>query len=207
MKGKEAISGVLGGICFAGAFLAGGTPLIPALLIGTGAFVGGELIMSKTEIKPFDKVDEKNVDKVLADARKKNKYILDTIPRIDDEVIQKNLREINATTTKIINTVAKDKSKIKQSEKFFTYYFPITIEIVGKYDNIEDQKLSSSDAKKFFKSAHESIEEINRAYKKILESLYENDIESTETDMKVLNNILKSDGFNELNVKKEENDE
>ena len=207
MKGKEAISGILGGACFAGAFLLGGIPLIPALLIGTGAFVGGELVMSKTEIKPFEKVDEKNVDKVLADARKKNKYILDTIPKIDDEVIQTNLKEIYGTTNKIINTVAKDKKKIKQSEKFFTYYFPITTEIVSKYDNIEDQKLSSVDAKKFYKSAHESIEEINRAYKKILENLYENDIESTETDMKVLNNILKSDGFNELKVNKEENDE
>ena len=37
--------------------------------------------------------------------------------------------------------------------------------------------------------------------------MYESDIENATTDMKVLNNILKSDGFSELHIEKEEKDE
>ena len=74
MKNKEIYSGIIGGMFFAATYLAGGLPLIPAILVGGAAFVGGELLMSKTIIQAFDKVDEKNLDKVLADARNKNRF-------------------------------------------------------------------------------------------------------------------------------------
>ena len=105
MKNREVISGILGGSLFAATYLAVGIPIIPSIIFGAAGFIGTELIMSKTNVFTFDKVDETNVDKVLVDARNKNKYILEMISKIDDEEIQKYLKEINFTTGKIINTV------------------------------------------------------------------------------------------------------
>lgn len=207
MKNKEVISGMLGGAFFAATYLLAGIPVLPAVLFGGAAFIGSELLMSKTNIFVFDKVDEKNVEEVLSDARNKNKYILSMVDKIDDEDIKKYLKEIYTSTSKIINTVAKNKKKIKQTEKFFTYYLPATIGIISKYDELENQKLSSSDAKKFFESAHESLKEINSSFKKILNELYESDIENATADIKVLNNLLKSEGFNEIEVQKEDKNE
>ena len=207
MKHREVLSGLLGGTFFAATYLAMGIPIIPSLAFGAAAFLGGELLMSKKDIFTFDSVDEKNVDKVLNDAKKKNKYIQEMTAKIDDSDVRGYLKEINSTTAKIIQTVSKNKKKIKQSEKFFTYYLPITVGIVGKYDEIENQKLSSKDAKKFFESAHESLKEINTSFKTILNNLYESDIENATVDMKVLNNILKSDGFNDIRVNKEDKNE
>ncbi len=207
MKNKEVLSGILGGTFFAATYLAVGIPILPALAVGAAAFVGSELLMSKTNIFVFDKVDEKNVEQVLNDARKKNKIILDMVPKVDDEDIQEYLKGINTTTGKIISTVQKNHKKIKQSEKFFTYYLPVTVEIVEKYDDIENQKLSSKDAKKYFESSKETLREINSSFKKILNNMYESDIENATADMKVLNNILKSDGYSDIKINKEENDE
>ncbi len=207
MKNKEVLSGIIGGSFFATTFLALGIPIVPSLVVGAFAFLGGELIMSKTPLAIFDKVDETNVNKVLSDAKNKNKYILDMIPKIDDVEIQNHLKSINNTTSKIINTVDKNKKKIKQTEKFWTYYLPITVEIVSKYDEIENQKLSSKDAKDFFSKSREMLNEIDNSFKKILNNLYESDIENATADMKVLNSILKSDGFSELKVNKEEKNE
>ena len=207
MKNKEVISGVCGGAFFAATYLLAGIPILPAVLFGASAFVGTELLMSKTNIFVFDKVDEKNFVEVLEDAKNKNKYILSMADKIDDSNVQKCIKEINATTTKIINTVAKNKNKIKQTEKFFTYYLPSTVGIITKYDEIENQKLSSSDAKKFFENAYESLKEINSSFKKILNNLYESDIENASADMKVLNNLLKSEGFDEIEINKEGKDE
>ena len=207
MKNKEIISGLIGGSLFTLSYLTLGLPIIPAILVGTGAFIGGELIMSKTPLLAFERVDETNIDKVLKDARNKVKFIVGNISRIDDTDIKLYLNEISDTTTKIIESVQKDKKKIKRTEKFFTYYLPITVGIVGKYDEIENQKLSSKDAKKFFESAHESLKEINTSFKTILNNLYESDIENATVDMKVLNNILKSDGFNDIRVNKEDKNE
>ncbi len=207
MKNKEIFSGILGGTFFAATYLAAGIPIVPSLIFGAAAFLGGELIMSKTNIFTFDSVDEKNVNEVLEDARKKNKYLLEMVGKIDDADIKFYLKEINATVAKIIATVSKNKKKIKQTDKFFTYYLPITVGIVGKYDEIENQKLSSKDAKSFFENAHESLKEINVSFKKILNNLYESDIENASADMKVLNNILKSDGFSDIEVNKEDKNE
>ena len=60
MKNKEVISGVCGGAFFAATYLLAGIPILPAVLFGASAFVGTELLMSKTNIFVFDKVDEKN---------------------------------------------------------------------------------------------------------------------------------------------------
>jgi len=207
MKNKEVISGVCGGAFFAATYLLAGIPVLPAVLFGGAAFIGTELLMSKTNIFVFDKIDEKNFMEVLEDAKNKNKYILSMADKIDDENVQKCIKEINATTTKIINTVAKNKNKIKQTEKFFTYYLPSTVGIITKYDEIENQKLSSSDAKKFFENAYESLKEINSSFKKILNNLYESDIEDASADIKVLNNLLKSEGFDEIEINKEEKNE
>lgn len=207
MKNKEVIGGTIGGAFFAASYLLVGLPLLPAILAGGAAFVGSELLMSKTNIFVFDKVDEKNFLQVLDDARNKNKYILSMVDKIDDEDIKNYLKEINSTTTKIINTTEKNKKKLKQTEKFFTYYLPATIGIITKYDEIENQKLSSKDAKKFFASAHESLKEIDSSFKKILNNLYESDIENASADIKVLNNLLKSEGFNEIEIDKEDKNE
>ena len=207
MKNRDVISGILGGSLFAATYLAVGIPIIPSLIFGAAGFLGSELLMTRTNVFTFDKVDETNVEKVLEDAKRKNKYIFDTIAKIDDEEIQQYLKEINITTSKIISTVAKNKKKIKQSEKFFTYYLPITVGIVEKYDDIENQRLSSKDAKKYFESSKETLREINSSFKKILNNMYESDIENATADMKVLNNILKSDGYSDIKINKEENDE
>lgn len=207
MKNKEVISGILGGGFFAATYLLAGIPILPSMIFAASAFIGSELLMSKTNIFVFDKVDEKNVEQVLEDAKNKNKFILSMVDKIDDEEIKKYLKEINTTTNKIINTIAKNKKKIKQTDKFFTYYLPATVGIISKYDEIENQKLSSKDAKKYFESAHESLDEINTSFKKILNNLYESDIENASADMKVLNNVLKSEGFNEIEVNKEEKNE
>ena len=206
MKNKEVLSGILGGSFFAASFLAVGIPIIPSIVVGAFAFLGSELVMSKTQFVVFDKIDEKNAEQVLNDAKNKNKYILDMVPKIDDEIVQKYLKSINSTTSKIISTVSKNKKKIKQTQKFWTYYLPITVGIVQKYDEIENQRLSSKDAKDFFEKSRETLEEIDKSFKKILNNLYESDIENATADMKVLNTILKSDGFSELNAKEDNNE-
>ena len=207
MKNKEILSGVIGGSFFAATYLAVGLPLLPALLIGASAFVGGELLMSKTPVLTFDKVDETNIENVLKDARNKNKFIISKIDKIDDNDIKIYLNEISDSTYKIIDAISKNKKKIKRTEKFFTYYLPITVGIINKYDEIENQNLSSKEVKEFYTKAKESLKEINNSFKKVLNGLYRSDIENVETDMKVLNNILKSDGFNDIELIKEDKDE
>ena len=148
MKNKEIVSATIGGVFFAVPYLVLSAPLLPSLAIGAAAFGAGELVFG--DYKLTLKETNRSLYQVLEDAKKKNKHIVDMIPMIEDQEIQKELNEINDSVTKIIDTVAKNPKKVDQTDNFFDYYLPITVKIVDRYDEIENQKLTLSQiARKF----------------------------------------------------------
>ena len=78
---------------------------------------------------------------------------------------------------------------------FFNYYLPVTINILTKYDEIENQKLNTEDSKKFMESTQKMVKKINEAFKKQLSNLYQSDMIDTDAEMKVFDTMLKSDGY------------
>ena len=201
MKNKEIISAVLGGTFFAVPYLVLSAPIVPSLVIGAAAFGAGELVFG--DYKLTLKETNRSLYQVLEDAKKKNKHIVDMIPMIEDQEIQKELNEINDSVTKIIDTVAKNPKKVDQTDNFFDYYLPITVKIVDRYDEIENQKLSSAESKKFLTSTNKMVKEINKSYKKILDNLYKKEIVDMDAEMKVFNSLLKADGYNDADFHSE----
>ena len=203
MRNKEIVSAVIGGVFFAVPYLALSAPILPSLLNGAAAYGAGELVLWDPKIT----LKESNPDlfSILEKAKKENKHINQMIPMIDDIGIRSELAEIYESVSKIINTITKNPNKIKQVDNFFDYYLPVTIRIIDRYDEIENQKLSSKESKKFIDSTNNMIKEINKSYKKILNSLYESEIVDTDAEMKVFNSLLKDDGFrdSDIEVKKD----
>ena len=204
MKNKEIVSAAIGGVFFAVPYLGLAIPLVPSILIGAAAFGAGELALG--DGKKSLKEKNPSLYMVLEKAKKENAHILDMIPKIEKESLRKELNEINDSVKKIIETIEKDPKKIKKANNLFDYYLPITIKIVDRYDEIENQKLSSTESKKFFESTDKMITEINKSYKNILAELYKSEIVDMDAEMKVLNSLLKADGFDdtEIDVKKED---
>ena len=204
MKNKDVASAIIGSTFFAVPYLFLATPIVPSLIIGVAAFSAGELVFKNKENLTLKERD-RNLYEMLEKAKKENKHIIDMIPKIENSDIQKDLHEINDSVDKIINTITNSPKKIKQVNNFFDYYLPVTIKIIDRYDEIENQQLSSKDSKKFIESTNKMIDEINKSFKKILSELYKSDIVDTSAEMKVFDSLLKADGFddNEIDVKEE----
>lgn len=206
MKNSEIASALIGGTFFAVPYLALSLPILPSLAMGALAFTAGELVLKKNT--PLLKEKNPSLYDTLEKAKKQNKHILDMIPMIEDSEIQKNLNEINDTVTKIIKTIEKNPDREKKIKNFFDYYLPVTVKLVDRFDEIENQKISSSDSKKFYESTSKTISEINDVFKKFLNNLYESDMLDANVEIKVLNSMLKSDGLDKNSLKvKEENHE
>lgn len=203
MKNSEIVSAIIGSAFFAVPYLAFSLPVLPSLAIGATAFAAGELVLKKDTQK---KLKETNLSlyQMLERAKKQNKHILDMIPMIDDEDIKKNLNEINDSVNKIIKTLETNPSKEKKLKNFFDYYLPVTIKLVDRFDEIENQNISSKESKKFYESTSHTINEINEVFKKFLNNLYESDMLDTNVEIKVLNSMLKADGFDKDELKVEE---
>ena len=207
MKNTSVISAVVGTAFFAVPFFLIPGFAIPSIAIGAAAFGASELVLSGTRKMNDLKENNRLLYEKIEKANKDYSYICSMIPKIEDNKIKEDLGEICETTKKIINVVAKEPQKEKSITNFFDYYLPVLVKIITKYDDIENNRLVSNDSKKFMSSSKKLISEVNDSFKKILSSLYQEDIVDADAEMKVFNQMLKSDSFNDSELKVERDDE
>lgn len=143
---------------------------------------------------------------ILEDARNKTNKIEQIIPQIEDEELVNEIKEISNTVKKIISAVEKKPDKYEKMNNFFDYYLPVTINILNRYDEIENQSLNTEEANDFMNSTKNMVKKINKAFKVQLANIYQADIIDTDAEMKVFENMLKSDGYqdDEFNISKGE---
>ena len=202
MKNSSIVSAILGSAFFAVPYLGLSVGVLPSLAIGVTAFGASELLFHKSQKEL--KGEEKNLYEKLTEAKDTNSQIEKMIPKIESNELVNNIKQINDTVTKIINTVEKKPEKYKVMSNFFNYYLPVTLNILKRYDEIENQKLTTQESQKFMKSAEEMIKNINEAFKKQLSNLYQSDMIDTDAEMKVFYSMLKSDGYDgqaDFNIK------
>lgn len=200
MKNKEVVSAVLGSAFFAIPYLALSVTLLPSLAIGCAAFGASELMLSGIKGKEKLKDTDRPLYLKINTAKKESKEILNLIPKVESDDTRKNLNEIHDTVNKIIETVEKNPQQAKKANNFFDYYLPVLIKIVNRYDEVENQKLVSSEGKDFMKKADKMINDTNKAFKTLLASLYQKDIMDADAEMKVYDLMLKADGIVDDNL-------
>lgn len=193
MKNSTILSAILGGTFFAIPYLGLSVGLLPSLAIGIGAFGAGELLL-RGEKKETEALRESLVE-MLAEAREKNKQIGRIATQIEDKEMVEEIVQIQDSITKIIEAVEKKPEKYKKVDHFFDYYVPVTLRILHRYDEIENQKLTSQEGKTFMENTESMVKKINQAFKKQLSNVYQSDMIDTDAEMKVFENMLKSDGF------------
>ena len=195
MKNKDIISGVVGAGFFAVGYLGLSLAVVPALAIGAASFVASELVISSN--KKIEEKIEPTFKERINDAKKENSYLKEMVAKIDDESISKDLEEITKSSTKIINRIEENHLENKTANKFMDYYLPVCVKIVSRYDEIENQSLTSRDSKEFMKNGAKLLKATNKAFRKILNSLYQSDIVDADAEMKVFNSMLTADGYSE----------
>lgn len=195
MNNKEFVSAVVGGAFFAVPYLGLSFALAPALAIGCAAFGASELVLSSVKGKETLKDTDHSLYLKLNKAKKQNKEIQLLIPKVESIDTRKNLSEIHETVNKIISTIESKPKKAKKINNFFEYYLPVLIKIVNKYDEVENQRLKSKEGKEFMLKADKMINDTNKAFSSILDSLYQSDIMDADADMKVYDLMLKADGI------------
>lgn len=205
MKNKDVVSGVVGAGFFGAAYLALALPIAPALAVGGIAFLASELVIS-TNKKAQEKVGLSFKEEII-ESRKDIKYLKDMVNKIDDEGVSKDLEDITKSADKIINRIEESNLQNKTAKKFMEYYLPVCVKIVGRYDEIENQSLTSKDSKEFMQNTAKILKATNKAFKRILNSLYQNDIVDADAEMKVFNTMLTADGFDETFIEDGEEDE
>ena len=169
-KGGMIVSALLGGTFFAVPFLLINIPILPSALIGAIAFGAGTMIFGKHDngIEFVIGENSEEINMLLNSATEMNKEIKGMTKKLEDTELINNVNEIHDCSEKIVNTIQKNPKKLKQAYNFMIYYLPVTLKILKKYDEIENQQLTSKESIKFMENTRVMMKKIKEAFKEQL---------------------------------------
>ena len=114
---------------------------------------------------------------------------------VQDVEVRKKINELMRITDKITQDAIHDPDDIPQIKKFMNYYLPTTIKLLNAYDRMSAQGIEGENLDKSMKSINEMLDQAIEAYKKRLDSLFENQALDIETDIEVMNQMLAREGL------------
>lgn len=203
------ISAIVGGAFFAVPYVGLSLPLLPSLGIAAVAFGAGNLMLSEaSKPKPIMTVaqeDNRTFFEKIATAKRQNAEIHAIMNCVEKKELIEDLRELHDVIAKIISTVEKSPEKAVKAHTFFSYYLPVTVKILNKYDLIENQRLDTADSKKMMQTTEQMVVKIKSAFDEQLAKLYQTDIVDTDAEIKVFESMLNAESFGQedhFNLKK-----
>ena len=114
---------------------------------------------------------------------------------IKDPEVRQKINEIMRITDKITQDAIADPSDIPQIRKFMNYYLPTTIKLLNAYDRMSAAGVEGENIDKSMKNINDMLDAAIEAYKKRLDSLFENQALDIETDIEVMNTMLAREGL------------
>ena len=114
---------------------------------------------------------------------------------IKDPEVRQKINELMRITDKITQDAIADPSDIPQIRKFMNYYLPTTIKLLNAYDRMSSQGIEGENLDKSMKNINEMLDAAIEAYKKRLDSLFEDQAMDIETDIEVMNTMLAREGL------------
>ena len=127
-------------------------------------------------------------------AHRELEHLYATIPNLS---VKGKIRELINVSDKIIEDAVNDPSDVPQIKKFLDYYLPTTIKLLNAYDRMGAQGIEGENISGTMSSIEEMLDTAVDAYKKLLDSLFANQALDVETDIEVMNTLLKREGLAE----------
>lgn len=189
-------------IWFAAAFTAPVSKLSVILLIALisflTAFTARRFAHGETETieLPFSSGDERLDGAVAAldNAQEKLTANAAEIINVYPET-GRTLNETAATLAFIRSELIKDGDSVKRLRRLFDYYLPTELKLAGKYVEMAHTKKAGENSMNTFLSIEKALAQLNTAFKKQYDALFQDDFLDAETDLSVLETMLKQDNL------------
>ena len=169
-----------------------------ALLVGRVAQIMGSGLDTSKRVPAMEdmpKTGNEQVDQLIERGRGILKEIVEENRLIPDPELSRQIDEMESITNKIFRTVIEQPDKAPQIRRFMDYYLPTTLKMLRGYRKMDERKVSGQEAENVKDKIESAMDVVIGAFKKQLNTLYQNDILDISTDIDVLETMLKQDGL------------
>ena len=126
--------------------------------------------------------------RAIADIRRLN----DEIP---DERISAQIDLIERLTAQIFDCVRKNPKKLSQIRQFLNYYLPTTIKLMEQYVTLQNQSLKTENITEGMQKIEDLIDKVIIAFQRQLDALFEADVVDITADIRVMEQMMASEGL------------
>ncbi len=184
------------GLCSLGAFIAGKASAKRAMKKEKEAAEAAAAKAAAEAAKhPKKKSYGPEVDPILEEGNRALSEMGRLYMSIKDPEVRGKINEIMRITDKITQDAIDDPKDIPQIKKFMNYYLPTTLKLLNSYDRMSALGIEGENLDRSMKNINEMLDAAIEAYKKRLDSLFENQALDIETDIEVMNTMLAREGL------------
>ena len=152
------------------------------------------------EVSSIPLTGDKVADQVITTGRE----MLVTIKRENAAIPDKDLSEMMYNlfikSEQIFRTVSECPSKAPQVRKFMNYYLPTTLKMLATYRTMEQRGVSYGEMKEARETTVRGMNLILTACQKQIDNLHRENMLDISTDIDVLEQMLKRDGFTDSEI-------
>ena len=135
------------------------------------------------------------IDALLAEGERAVAEMRRLSNSIPGDALKTKIGNIISVTDKIFKDLLEDPDDYKQVKRFADYYLPTTIKLLHAYDRFGRSGIEGDNITGTLDRIDTALDRILISYEKFFDSLFENQALDIETDIRVLENILKQEGL------------
>lgn len=149
------------------------------------------------ELDRLNQTGDPTADDVIGKGREMVREIREANEAISDPDITRQLYDIEHMCIQIFKTVSESPAKAPQIRKFMNYYLPTTTKMLTNYRTMQERGVSQADMLEARNALSRGLGMIRTACQKQLDGLFKDNMLDVSTDIDVLEQMMKRDGFSQ----------
>ena len=154
----------------------------------------------KAEANSIPLTGDKVADQVITTGQDMLATIRKENAAIPDQELTEQMNNLSIKCEQIFRTVSESPSKAPQVRKFMNYYLPTTLKMLANYRTMQERGVSYGEMKEARDTTVHGMNLILTACQKQIDNLHRDNMLDISTDIDVLEQMLKRDGFTENEI-------
>ena len=142
-----------------------------------------------------ERTGDDKIDLLLAEGEKAVSEMRRIKENISDEPVQEKTGQLVDITDRIFKKLLIEPGTYSQIKRFADFFLPTSIKLLNTYDRFSQSGVEGENITGTIERIDAALDMTLNSYKKFFDSLFENQALDIETDISVLETMLKRDGF------------
>lgn len=114
---------------------------------------------------------------------------------IPDPVVSEKLEQTEVILQNIFERAQEHPEVIPDLEQLMNYYLPVTVKLLDAYKDLDSQAIQGESIQTSKKEIEETLDTLNTAFEKLLDSIFRDTAWDVSTDITVLHTVLAQEGL------------